>query len=453
MPFGGARRQPRAPAGRRDDEPPTSTRWPRELGGDAALARKVARDARRVRACSPRRDAARDRAPARARSATTTRSSSPTSTATSTTSTACVRGPPPPVRRRRRPRGAAERGGVLSERGYAWPPLALISWPFEFGEPDVGMGAGASLLAGDRELHDALASAGWTPTLERVPPAARSRRRDRQDLRPAARARRRGRARRSRRGAFPLVLSGGCISASATVAGARAGARARRRLDGRARRPRHARGQPVGLDGRPGAVAADRRRVAGRVRDDPGLHAAGRGGGPAATASATSPTTNAYAFEASAVADVRRRGARDAADPRLPSRRPRRARHRRRPRQPLRRAGGPSLEAVLATIDATFDHATVVAAALTAYEPRPTAPGDPRGRARHRDAHRRARAGAALDDRALTLVLLGEHAVGDRAQVGVQVAAEHVAQQRAQVPVSSASSALERRRRRARGRR
>ena len=31
--------------------------------------------------------------------------------------------------------------------------------------------------------------------------------------------------------------------------------------------------------------------------------------------------------------------------------------------------GGPSLEDVLATIDATFDAATVIAAALTAYEP------------------------------------------------------------------------------------
>ncbi|MES1193144.1 MAG: arginase family protein, partial [Solirubrobacterales bacterium] len=36
--------------------------------------------------------------------------------------------------------------------------------------------------------------------------------------------------------------------------------------------------------------------------------------------------------------------------------------------------GGPSLETVLATIDATFDHATVLAAALTAYEP--SADGD-----------------------------------------------------------------------------
>jgi len=31
--------------------------------------------------------------------------------------------------------------------------------------------------------------------------------------------------------------------------------------------------------------------------------------------------------------------------------------------------GGPSLETVLTAIDATFDHATVLAAALTAYEP------------------------------------------------------------------------------------
>jgi len=82
------------------------------------------------------------------------------------------------------------------------------------------MGAGASLLAGDRELHDVLASCGWSPTLERVPavadPLAGEVTRTFDLLRAQALAVRAAVG----RGAFPLVLSGGCISAAATVAGA-----------------------------------------------------------------------------------------------------------------------------------------------------------------------------------------------------------------------------------------
>jgi arginase len=98
----------------------------------------------------------------------------------------------------------------------------VICWPFEAGTPDLGLGAGASLLAGDRELHDVLASCGWTPTLERVPavadPLAGEVTRIFDLLRVQALAVRAAVA----RGAFPLVLSGGCISAAATVAGCRA---------------------------------------------------------------------------------------------------------------------------------------------------------------------------------------------------------------------------------------
>src|SRR6201999_1750894 len=71
---------------------------------------------------------------------------------------------PAPVRGRRGARAAAERGGVLTGD----PPLAVICWPFDQGRPDHAMGAGASLLASDLGLHDALAGAGWSPTLERV---------------------------------------------------------------------------------------------------------------------------------------------------------------------------------------------------------------------------------------------------------------------------------------------
>jgi len=103
---------------------------------------------------------------------------------------------------------------------FAYPPLAVICWPFEAGTPDLGMGAGASLLAGDRELHDVLAACGWTPTLERIPavadPLAGELTRIFDLLRAHALAVRAAVA----RGAFPLVLSGGCVSAAATVAGA-----------------------------------------------------------------------------------------------------------------------------------------------------------------------------------------------------------------------------------------
>lgn len=106
----------------------------------------------------------------------------------------------------------------MQER-FAYPPLAVICWPFEAGTPDLGMGAGASLLAGDRELHDVLASCGWTPTLERIPavadPLAGEVTRIFDLLRAHALAVRAAVA----RGAFPLVLSGGCVSAAATVAG------------------------------------------------------------------------------------------------------------------------------------------------------------------------------------------------------------------------------------------
>lgn len=81
------------------------------------------------------------------------------------------------------------------------------------------MGAGAALLARDPELHAAIEGAGWAPTVQRVasgdadaPEVARTFDVLRQlavDVREAV-----------ARGAFPLVLAGGCLSASATLAGA-----------------------------------------------------------------------------------------------------------------------------------------------------------------------------------------------------------------------------------------
>ncbi|QEC47681.1 hypothetical protein FSW04_08905 [Baekduia soli] len=81
------------------------------------------------------------------------------------------------------------------------------------------MGAGAAALATDAGLHAALQGAGWAPTVQRVtsadpraPEVAQTFDLLRQlaaDVRAAA-----------ARGAFCLVLAGGCLSAAGTVAGA-----------------------------------------------------------------------------------------------------------------------------------------------------------------------------------------------------------------------------------------
>jgi arginase len=95
----------------------------------------------------------------------------------------------------------------------------VICWPFEMGLPDVGMGAGATLLATDAELHGVLEAAGWAPTVQRVAaadPRAGEVTRIFELLGALARDVRAAVA----RGAFPLVFAGGCISAAGTVAGA-----------------------------------------------------------------------------------------------------------------------------------------------------------------------------------------------------------------------------------------
>jgi arginase len=103
---------------------------------------------------------------------------------------------------------------------FSYPPLAVICWPFEAGTPDLGMGAGASLLAGDRELHDVLASCGWTPTLERIAASADPLAGEVTRIFDLLRAHALAVRAAVGRGAFPFVLSGGCISAAATAAGA-----------------------------------------------------------------------------------------------------------------------------------------------------------------------------------------------------------------------------------------
>jgi arginase len=101
--------------------------------------------------------------------------------------------------------------------------LALIAWPYDAGLADVGMGRGASTLLADERLHQLLRAESDAITVETVPPVDPSRPEvarifelDRRLAGHVARAR--------ARGAFPLVFAGNCISALGTTAGARDGA-------------------------------------------------------------------------------------------------------------------------------------------------------------------------------------------------------------------------------------
>jgi arginase len=96
--------------------------------------------------------------------------------------------------------------------------LRLIAWPYHAGLRDVSMGLGPTVLAADAELLDALGS----PPVEVVPPVDESQpevarifeldRRLAQTVRGARSA-----------GDFPIVLAGNCASSIGTVAGAGAG--------------------------------------------------------------------------------------------------------------------------------------------------------------------------------------------------------------------------------------
>ena len=248
----------------------------------------------------------------------------------------------------------------------------MISWPFDRGLPDVGMGAGAALLARDPELHAALEGAGWAPTVQRVtaadpeaPEIARTfdvLRQLASDVRAAV-----------ARGAFPLVLAGGCLSASATVAGS--GAAGIVWLDAHA-------DLDTPEDNRSGFLDVMALSVLtggcwGALRDTiPGFRAI------AEPDVALLGVRDLAPYQAEQVARAATRtasGGFDAAAARgaiatLPvplylhidldvlDTSVGRANHYAAPR-------GPSLETVLATIDAAFDHGRVAAAALSAYDP------------------------------------------------------------------------------------
>jgi arginase len=252
------------------------------------------------------------------------------------------------------------------------PPLAVIAWPFEHGSPGIGMGAGATLLAGDAALHEALSDAGWAPTLQQIlaaDPSVGEVTRIFDLLRAQEAAVRAARA----RGAFPLVLAGGCISATGAVAGCGA--------DGAVWLDAHAdfdtpqdnvsgsmdvmalsilcgSAWPAQRATIPNAVAIGEERVALLgVRDlatyqrdrleASALHTApGAFDTWAATTAITALPQRLYLHVDLDVLDTSVGHANRYAS-----------------------TGGPSLATVLTTIDATFDHATVLAAALTAYEP------------------------------------------------------------------------------------
>ena len=93
--------------------------------------------------------------------------------------------------------------------------LRLIAWPYHAGLRDVSMGLGPTVLAGDAKLLDALGSPPVEvidPVDESLPEVARIFELDRR-LAHSVRAAR-------ERGEFPLVLAGNCASCLGTVAGA-----------------------------------------------------------------------------------------------------------------------------------------------------------------------------------------------------------------------------------------
>ena len=234
------------------------------------------------------------------------------------------------------------------------------------------MGAGAAMLAGDPELHAALWAAGWAPTVQRVPaadPAAGEIARTFELVRSLAGAVRGACA----RGAFPLVFAGGCFSAAGTVAGS--GARSAVWLDAHADLDTPEDNLSGFLDVMAlsvltgGCWAAQRATIPGFV--------------PLAAADvALLGVRDLAPYQAEQIARAATRTASDAFDAEaargaistlaVPSylhvdldvldtsvgRANRYA-----------APGGPSLETVLATIDATFDHGRVTAATLSAYDP------------------------------------------------------------------------------------
>jgi arginase len=97
--------------------------------------------------------------------------------------------------------------------------LCLVSWPFHNGLPGIGMGAGAARLANDGQLRRSLEESGWEVLEEEIEPAEPS---DAEIARVVELIRRLSSrvAAAVDTGGFPLVLAGNCNSSLGTVAGA-----------------------------------------------------------------------------------------------------------------------------------------------------------------------------------------------------------------------------------------
>jgi arginase len=254
--------------------------------------------------------------------------------------------------------------------------LDVIVWPYHAGVEDAGMGLGASVLAADEELRAGLEEAGWetrvvrvAPVDEALPEVARIFELDRRLAGCVTRAR--------ARGAFPLVLAGNCVSCLGTTAGAG--------------------GEPdlgvVWLDAHadfdtpednlsgftdvmglailtgacwralretiPGFTAVDEARVAlVGTRDLEPYQRDRVAGSRLLVAPAAEPPGGVLDALREHVARVYLHVDLDVLDVSVGR------------ANPYAAPGGPDLDGVLVTIDATFDRFEVAAAALTAYDPR-----------------------------------------------------------------------------------
>jgi arginase len=100
--------------------------------------------------------------------------------------------------------------------------LRLISWPFDLGAADVGVGAGGRDLARDDRLRAQLQAQGWDVALDVVPGVDEREPETRRIFELNRRLAQRVRA-AVEEGAFPLVLGGNCNSCLGTVSGVRPG--------------------------------------------------------------------------------------------------------------------------------------------------------------------------------------------------------------------------------------
>ena len=100
--------------------------------------------------------------------------------------------------------------------------LRLISWPFDLGAAEVGVGAGARDLARDDRLRARLEAQGWDVALDVVPGVDEREPETRRVFELNRRLAHRVRS-AVEEGAFPLVLGGNCNSCLGTVSGVRPG--------------------------------------------------------------------------------------------------------------------------------------------------------------------------------------------------------------------------------------